>query len=600
MAWAALIALACGCGDTEAPASSDLAVTADSPCTVIDMTGEQGLQRTPLAAEKLASLHDPVARLVLGGGACPQSFGDIQRKLNASIASCQPAPAGATPTVPPPNAAGGAAGVGSAGPGAKATTGAAAIRSHLISETINRTDGAITSFRNVVSRSGCDASGVKEPDLLLSMFGDDANTTKEAIDNHEVEMIGFDEASGVFNYYSLEDVDTKGRAWRFFGSSNDLVAKGPGEGSFPNQARRCANCHVNGGLIQKELESPWMHWDQGGKISSIAAAHTAKAPELLGVPADGATVEASIIRPGNGAYLPHAITFRKEQLGFGELLQPLFCTGETNLQQGAGNLPPKGQQDLSDFLNRGLFDNVLVRDVISGVLDDTGQFPAIKVNGSFALDATAFASARAKANQRVVFGGTKHADGTVSGGKLLADETMVAASFPGRAAIEDDMINRLIQDNVIDAILFRAVLMVDFTRPAFSDTRCDLLTRLAPALDSAHAPKNDPAGLRAAFKAALASPASGSPEAALLANLDRPVADIAAELGAFQGACIARAKDPAAKESLANDVMAALSVMRRTARKLPVMEFSATLPVDDLDVAASTHFDSKTCKLVSP
>ncbi|MEN8197013.1 MAG: hypothetical protein ABFS30_10945, partial [Pseudomonadota bacterium] len=42
----------------------------------------------------------------------------------------------------------------------------------------------------------------------------------------------------------------------FFGTSADML-----EGKGTGDTRRCAACHVGGGLIMKELDAPWLHWE---------------------------------------------------------------------------------------------------------------------------------------------------------------------------------------------------------------------------------------------------------------------------------------------------------------------------------------------------
>src|SRR5262249_6905749 len=152
--------------------------------------------------------------------------------------------------------------------------------------------GADTHFRAVVSRrdllNTCEVKTNFR--IIMSLSGGlSASTTADAIRNHDVEIIGFqptspDGSEGIFNYYSLENLDGRGKKWRYFGSSQDFVANqnagdillnpkdpssavpkgqfdGTGNGAFPQQVRRCAGCHVNGGLVQKEMIEFWPHWD---------------------------------------------------------------------------------------------------------------------------------------------------------------------------------------------------------------------------------------------------------------------------------------------------------------------------------------------------
>src|SRR5262249_54065244 len=152
--------------------------------------------------------------------------------------------------------------------------------------------------------------------LLIAISGDDASSTKASIDAHEVEIVGFDKASGVYNFYSLEDLDGKGRSWRHFGSSHDLVAKGPGEGTSPNQVRRCASCHVNGGLVNTGI-----HWNiDVGDFRKVAREHVAKSPDALGQALTGVAFVDNALTPGNRQYASATVDHRKNKLGFKKLL----------------------------------------------------------------------------------------------------------------------------------------------------------------------------------------------------------------------------------------------------------------------------------------
>ena len=96
-----------------------------------------------------------------------------------------------------------------------------------------------------------------------------------------------DDTAGVFNYY---ETDGQGKI-NFFGSSKDLVEQGTG----PGQVRRCAGCHTGGGLIMKELDTPWMHWEGHENHPGAAELVTAN-KNLLGRKNTGAEVT----REGSG------------------------------------------------------------------------------------------------------------------------------------------------------------------------------------------------------------------------------------------------------------------------------------------------------------
>jgi hypothetical protein len=165
--------------------------------------------------------------------------------------------------------------------------------------------------------------------------------------------------------------------------------------------------------------------------------------------------------------------------------------------------------------------------------------------------------------------------------------------------MDQQLVEQLVAKKVIDDQLARAVMMVDFTHGMFSAPRCDVLKRIAPKLDAANAPKNDPAGLKTAIKKVLAQPPAGSADQALLTNLDRSASDFEGDVATFLNACAARAADASQKAAYAKDMQSILSVQRNLGRQLVVFEFSESMPTDDLRLPPSTHLDPKTCKLVT-
>src|SRR5262249_9225946 len=86
-----------------------------------------------------------------------------------------------------------------------------------------------------------------------------------------IEIIAYDQTAGVFNYYTMpqskvvhgsrpiHDHVGDDAQWELHGSSMDLAMKGA---ATDGESRFCANCHPGGGLQMKELDSPWIHWNQ--------------------------------------------------------------------------------------------------------------------------------------------------------------------------------------------------------------------------------------------------------------------------------------------------------------------------------------------------
>lgn len=629
---AALSAVSCGSGSGPDVDPDRGDTTGPAVCRIIDMRTADGLDGQELSPDDFARLQDPVARTLLrGGDGCPTTFEGIQDKITAAQPDCGPD----------------------------------RIHFGLISETTSLT-GQANDFRTVFYRGEDFRDGAcsqqRPSDLLISLFGLGPNTSAAAIRNKEVELIGFDQATGVFNYYAVEDLSAsgspvKGRAWRFFGSSHDFVRDGAGDGAFPNQVRRCASCHVGGGLVQKELRSPWLHWFGGNAVNvssddvpAMVRQFVAKAPDILGTAADptgddrkggGNVLEFGVVELGNRgvssfasqaeSYTPARVEFIKKQGSVGDLLRPLFCTLEVNIQ--APGVDDGCDKDLSAGRPLGeisalLVDGQLVSQQDPRCVSQDGQPPAIACQSnqederlllsrnripelSLPIDGAIYRSVMKRARQRVVDGASKTADGRLTGGVVIGETTFERAppdpsggdlgcprqgtiAFPERSLIDQAYVAELVDQGIVDAGFAQAVLMVDFTRPIFSDTRCELLDRLAERIP-ASTPRTA-AAIRQAVTAALgASPPAGSAEARLAANLTRTASALEAEVIAFARACDRRRSDE--PQALIEDIQAVVSARRNRARQMDVFEFSATLPVDDLQVAPDARLDPTSCQL---
>src|SRR5690349_13048330 len=152
----------------------------------------------------------------------------------------------------------------------------------------------------------------------MSLFGIKANGTLPAA----AEMIAFDPESKEFNYYEVS-----GGRWTYFGSSSDFVEKGPGQGD----TRRCANCHTGGGLVMKELDTPWVNWTGHFQTPGTNKVIDANKDDL-GSESSGANME-SVVNAGNREWTKTRVTnaLNPMRSDVKALLRPLFCTVEHNI-----------------------------------------------------------------------------------------------------------------------------------------------------------------------------------------------------------------------------------------------------------------------------
>jgi hypothetical protein len=402
----------------------------------------------------------------------------------------------------------------------------------------------------------------EEMGLLFSMFG----LSPEGPLPKNVEIIAFDAAQGIFNYY-----ETDGNKLNFFGTSKDML-----KGAAANGDRRCGGCHTGGGLVMKELQAPWLHWE-GDTTTPGHDDLVKKHQDRLGRPSDGIDLEA-IVRAGNTRWNAAKIAHLKDLGVTKELLRPLFCNVQVNIVN-ASSLPQESTEGIITSLP------------LSGpVLDNRVAF------GTLEGDAESY-DAILRANGQSI-GGLP--DGFI--------ETHFGLPFVTGSAEDDDYVNQLMNEGIIDIELVEDVLMVDFTRPVFSEDRCGLL-ELVPKIDVKDL---NAANVKAALIEAIGNPADGTPAKELLNNLksDRDKPSTASQ--AFVSACTARlntklevsfTKDGQQRTitvpAVLADYMKIVSLNRDTARERQVFEFPQTMPNDELTIAKASRLHPTTCEITT-
>jgi hypothetical protein len=572
----------------------------DTPGACLEIfDGREGFSRDLVDP---AILRDPIAQFVLRaqGDACPDTFAEVAALLaERDAVDCR---------------SGGA------------------VQTAVVSETA-QIRGVPDMFRAISSR---DCGGRPEHGVLMSLANIPGDADTPPLD---AEFMAFDETLGMFSFYTLQ-----GGVWTFHGTSKDLVTKG--------SASKCAACHVDGGMIMKELDTPWLHWE--GDATTPGAAELIDRLDDLGTRSTGAELEQTVIT-ANEEWTEIWVKDLLLANDVSRVLEPLFCTNEFNI----GTAGKAAGDDVRFVPAEALVDDIF----------DTGAF-GLQIN----VSDEAYEAAIADARQRVQIGGA-----TVQGpnGTAVLD-THFKLAFVQRARADQQLVERLIQIGVIDRELALDVLSIDFTRPVFSDDRCELLdfvptvpklatgqpdnkvaleSRFAALLGDCCTPHegagctgdtveacvcaqddfccteqwddlcvaavgdrgcaacpgreadfknplvdvvdNLPERIRTGFitKLKAAAPAAGTPAAQLLANLETKGQEQvhAQRVADFFTACNARPE----ADRIA-DVLRVISARRSEARTTPLIEHEASLPVDDLGAAIGTALDPTTCELVLP
>ena len=310
--------------------------------------------------------------------------------------------------------------------------------------------GAFFIFE-IASNAGATPAAVtiERGDLLFGHFtttdGDKLVSNKESL---TIELIAWDPDKQFYNFYELVD-----GSWFYRGNSKDILddvqflhrQRSASERPFGSRLR-CSGCHINGGLLQKELVPPHNDWFVQNRRLPLGSlkpdafvqgklADVADAGELAKV------VAASMRRLADSPGYRKVLASRSMQ----EKLRPLFCPMEVNIES-----------DSEPFDDRK---------------------PVLRIPSAFFVDrrlATAEISIRRQHYDAALRAtGSRLPD---TPGRVDADHGWLT---PVKAQSDIVAVESLIEQGIISKDFAVAVLAVDFTNPIFSNTRCGLL-KLVP------------------------------------------------------------------------------------------------------------------------
>ncbi len=322
----------------------------------------------------------------------------------------------------------------------------------------NPDSGVFFLFQIVSGRlSGLNLS-VERGDLLFGHFltANDRSQLVLETGGLLIEAIAWDPAKQLFNFYELtqaKDCKQPGAHWCYRGDSRLILEdieflyrpRDAGQKPFQNRLR-CSGCHVNGGLVQKELASPHNDWDiTSHKLPRGSLTPDATVAKILQGLVDAAEltklVQASSRRLAASPEYRKALQSRSMQ----EQLRPLFCAVELNIES-----------------DHDPFDQ---------------HKPAVQIPAGFFVDprlgASSIAIPRENYEQALQKLRSHMPD------KPVPTDADHAWLTPVKADSDVVMIEALVQMGMVDSEFVADVLAVDFTEPLFSASRCRLL-RLVP------------------------------------------------------------------------------------------------------------------------
>jgi len=365
----------------------------------------------------------------------------------------------------------------------------------------------------IVSSDGAPSATftIERGDMLFGHFTtatDDGQLVSNR-SNLVIELIAWDPDKQFYNFYELVDGN-----WFYRGDSKDILdvvqllhrQRTASQHPF-GKGLRCAGCHVNGGLLQKELAPPHNDWFVQDRQLPLGALQPdsfvkGRLADLVDAGELSNLVAASARRLADSPGYRKVIAARSMQ----EQLRPLFCPMELNIE--SDSQPFDDRKAVLRIPSAFFVDPRLASADITIQRQDYDA--ALRKLGSELPETTP--------------------------GRADADHGWL---MPVKAQSDIVAIDALVDQGVVDKGFVADVLSVDLTNPIFSRSRCGLLKLV---------PDKGGSDFVARFQNALRG--SSLPGAAeLLGKLSDPTqnADFAKkQADAFLTTCQQRAADPSA------------------------------------------------------
>lgn len=365
------------------------------------------------------------------------------------------------------------------------------------------------------------------------------------------EVIAWDPLNQTLHFYQRQ-----AGAWFWCGQSDmALVAPTRGKGPFDS--------HVNGYVVMKEFQTPWVHWHGPG----LGISETAYAPndpmvaDPLFINKDHAlNFETQVIRPlaerWNRARFVKA---RKAQrvVNLDQYFRQILDSSTANLIST--------HKEWSQIATAGDLD-----DIPPSFFIDTASL--IEVLG-VAASVPRLVMTRVRYRKLV----TKHKLRVIGNGVNIAGDVPFCFTVPERAHEDILALKILVDNNFLSPRLAAALLMIDFTNPVTSSRRRALLKHVPPSAGLTPATTLDKTLVAAITKAAPTT-RTGSPERQFVAHWDLgPDAwrqSFGARIETYLAAVAARLNSDVG----ADEIFRLAESRRREFAKRPLAEFKLTLP----------------------
>jgi hypothetical protein len=415
---------------------------------------------SPIAAEDLAKLGDPLFNLVLKGKANLVKLADIISAIQGTTAQHQ---------------------------------------LFVVDEQIV-SSAKTGSRRSVIAFSGNNGGEALDGNVMISVFFTPAGFA--ASDN--VEAWGWDNSRQRYNYYKLDAAgSTDGNLiWKFRTSSVDADQK-----SVAERGGTCLGCHVSGAPVMKELFFPWNNW-HAGVGTSFTAEYLVPGPAAPGKWPAASTTEFARLTGANileddflkAALKRFSVTRLNTALkrdpatgnpetgaggkmtviAGGRLLRPVFETTDVNLYSSvdmSGIHPIGGPAGFAPGRTIGFpVDQFFLNtDLIAGAGE--GELGGLGLGSARGFEAAGL-SLTQQENKDLITKFLVRLNG-VSG------DAEFAWLVPGPSFSDNALIDQCLRQGVVTPHFLAAALAVDVENPVFSTRRAALLPFIPDQFDFA-------------------------------------------------------------------------------------------------------------------
>jgi hypothetical protein len=380
-----------------------------------------------------------------------------------------------------------------------------AVDEHII-DAAPKVGDSLARRRSVITMKGVTNNQTLDQNVLFSvMFNSEQFPTPSFI-----EAMGWDDTSGSFNYYKLDQFKGEPTAtWKFRGNSRDADTL-----STASRQGTCMQCHINGAPVMKELREPWNNWKSFSSPIPYLTSGNGSWPVVNAVNSPlqnlkGAqSFELNTVRPAISRFNQRRIDTLKSSDGntivdAKRLLKPLFVTTEFNLTSSK-----EARSSLHPFRKPGIITDPV--EVPSTFFLDDNLLGLLNISTGFT-----FADLSGQDYDHLL------RQTKTSLNDQQPGDTNFTWSVPEASFIDNDWVQQVSKQNIVPRAFVLAALAIDLENPVLSSDRAKLWSDKVLPAQFKVGPTNDliPQVVK---NLETLKPAIGTPEAKFLQLLRQP------------------------------------------------------------------------------